>query len=196
LERAQPGDAQLFGDPKVLLRGANAYLVPDPELFRLRRFDPFLGTGLLADGCPFSFRVSADGRGYSAVEFLGPLDSLDRNYAHLRTPIVEPTWTPVFEGYRHVWSSATFASTTHYLGVWHRMDGGPGSLVAAYDVARASATILGKAVRTYDSVHYYFTVHQFMFTLVDEADASQPLVVATFERVPPAYCCGRRRRRT
>ena len=129
------------------------------------------------------------------VEILGPLESLDRDFAHLRAPLQHPNWTPSFEGYRHVMSSALYPPDSAYLGVWHRTNGEGGSLVAAYDDARRTATILGTSSRSFDAVYRFFSVHQYIFTLIDAPEASQPLYIATFERVPPADCCRSRRRR-
>jgi hypothetical protein len=92
-------------------------------------------------------------------------------------------------------SSPRYIGATAYLGLWHRTDGAPGSLVAAYEADGAPATRLGISDWTYDGVYPFFAVHQFMFTLVDAPDGADPLYIATFERLPPSSCCRRGRRR-
>lgn len=190
------GDALLSGRDDILLRRLDAFRVPHPERFRLRFLDPFRMTGIFSDGCPFALRL-AGGPGpneMGQIRFLGPLDSLDRNHAYLRLPRPQPSRSPSFEGYRQVMSSARLGGLS-YLGLWHRVDGSGGSLVAYYEEDGAPVTVLGTSRRTYDGVYYFFAVHQFMFTLVDEPEGSQPLYIATFERVPPADCCRRNHRR-
>lgn len=193
----QPTDVLLSGRQDVRLRRVDAFLVPDAQRFRFERFDPFIMSGVLDNGCAFRFRRAAEARASdnTEVEILGPIQSIDGDFATFRVPLQQPSWTPSFDGYQHVMSSAIYPGGSAYLGVWHRTSSQAGSLVAAYDDDREIAMILGTSTRSFDAVYSFFSVHQYMFTLVDMAEGSEPLYIATFERVPPVDCCRSRRRR-
>ncbi|HEX8193597.1 MAG TPA: hypothetical protein VF552_11935 [Allosphingosinicella sp.] len=191
-------DLTLSGRSDVLLRHVDALVVPQTETFKFRVFNPFNQTGILRDGCAFETRwaVRTGPDAHGEIRMLGPVESLGREHRYLRLPPApEPAWRPAFEGFRHFMSSPLYIGSTEHLGIWHHSDGSPGTLVALYGAEGAPVVRLGVAARTYEGVYYFFSVHQFMFTLVDEPNGAEPLYMVTFEKVPPANCCRSPRRR-
>jgi hypothetical protein len=182
----------------VFLRKLDALAIPRPELFKLRVFEAWSQFGTLQNGCPFEIHwIVPRGPGaHGEIRMLGPIESLGRDYAYLRLPPPPSApWSPSFDGWRHAMSTPLFIGATSYLGLWHRSDGGGGSLVARYEANGAPVTRLGTTHWTYDGVYPYFAVHQFMFTLVDEPEGSDPLYIATFEWARPVERRRRSRRR-
>lgn len=188
---SMPGEL-LVGRHDVVLRSRNGFAVSRPELFRFRRFDTFTMTGMLGNGCQFAFwwtgNPSIIGRGEIRIGEPGPLLS-DGD----RIPSTEAVGIPAFEGFRHAMSSTLVSDGSALIGLWHRADGAAGSLVASYAADGTAVTRLGTTSRTFDAVFPSFSIHQFVFSLIDEPEGSQPLYVATYEWVRPSVRRPRRR---
>lgn len=191
---AHPVDLLLSRRPHVQLLRLDALRVSQPELFRFRRFDGWNMSALLSDGCPAAFRTSAaNGRSGIEIRILGPESS--QTYRELLQPAwPQPSWVPSFPGYRHHMSSAMWPSGDSHIGLWRRLDGRPGSLVALYERDSRRVTRLGEARWNYDGVYPGFEVHMVRFILVDEPEGAQPLYMATYARSVPGACCRSRRR--
>jgi hypothetical protein len=192
------GHMLLSGRPSVALRRFHALRVSRPELFPFQRFESGAMRGTLSNGCPFQIWWSGNptALGVGEIRFLSTVPPLDPQYAYLQTtPDQPPSWTPFFDGYRHVMSSV-IAPGSSYVGLWNRTDGTPGSLVATYDVTGSRVSTVGTANWTYDGIYYGLAIHQFHFTLIDIPEGSKPLYIAVFEQVQaPGNCCRRSRRR-
>jgi hypothetical protein len=189
---------EVSGRPSVHLRKVFALQVSRPELFRFQHYEAGNMSGTLSDGCPFEFWWAGNPGGSRSweVRILSTVAPLDPRYAFLRVaPDPPPSWTPAFEGYRHVMSSPIYSDPT-YIGLWNRTDGRPGSLVATFNVSSSAVSTVGTSNWTYDGIYHHFAIHRFFFTLVDVPEGSALLYIATFEQEQPRdICCPRRRRR-
>lgn len=187
------GDMSFAGPRNVRLRRFHAVRTPRPELLPFQRFETGAMSGTLSNGCPFQIWWSGNpnAREVGEIRILSTVPPLDPQYSYLRmAPDPPPSWTPAFEGYRHVMSSAMGARA--YVGLWNRTDGRPGSLVATYDSRGSRVARVGTSDRTYDGIYYAFAIHQFFFTVVDVPDGPGPLYIAVFEQELPAGICCRR----
>ena len=196
-----PIDLLLTAHGHVSLRRVDALLLSRPELLRLERFNGWSLAGVSRNGCAIAFRAvpTAEIWTIEEVRILGPVEAVGPDYAYLRLPPPPPPrWSPTFEGYRHVMSSALDPQGATFIGLWHRTDGAR-SLVAMYGAEGARITRLGVANWAYDAVYPVIEIHTFGFTLVDEPDGSEPLYMTTYNWIQPSpyarRTTSRRRRR-
>lgn len=192
------GAEVLVGRRDVALRQLHAFRVSDPERVRFRRFGPSSYRGTLSDGCPFAFwwAGSPSAANQGEIRIPAPRELLAQDSSiFVATHAPPPDWIPTFRGYRHIMSSAVYIQGSDYIGLWRRVDGSAGSLVAYYRPEGARVTQLGTAQRNYDGVYPAPSIHQFFFTLLDEPAASELLYIATFEWVQSSPFSRPRRRR-
>jgi hypothetical protein len=183
--RDSPRQLRLRTSRGVSLRQIHAFRVSRPELFHFRRFDARMA-GILSDGCAVDFWWSASAGAYRVEEIriLGPVASLERSYGYLQLPPdPQPSWSPTFEGYRHVMSSEVSSPGLSYIGLWRRSGRAPGSLVVAYNVDRTRVVRLGTANWNYDGVYAQLSFHRgfYGFMLVDEPEGSEPLYMVVYD---------------
>lgn len=181
-----PTRLQLTGVPGLSLRQTQALRISRAASIRFTRFEPGHTTGILRSGCVLELWWSRSPGPYRVeeVRLLGPVEALGTDYSYLRLPAdPEPRWTPAFRGYRHVMSSELSPPGLSYIGLWHRTDGRPGSLVAAYNVDGTGVLRLGAADWNYDGVYAHFSMHAglYGFTLLDEPEGSDPLYMLVYD---------------
>ena len=191
------GNMLISGQPGLSLRRFHAVRAPRSELFPFQRFEAAAMRGTLSNGCPFQIWWSGNpqAQDLGEIRILSTVPRLDERYADLQlAPDPQPGWTPAFEGYRHVMSSAIFSGPS-YIGLWNRMDGRPGSLVAIYDPTSTAVRTVGTSNWTYDGIYHQFAIHHLFFTVVDFPEGPGPLYIAVFEREEPGSEPPSRRRR-
>lgn len=182
-----PQDLLLSAERGVALSRVEALIVSRPDLFHFEHFDGGHMAGILGGRCAVEFWWSRKAGPYEIEEIriLGPVESVGRYHAYLRMPQPpQPTRIPQFESYRHVMSSAISPSGLSYIGLWHRVDGTTGSLVAAYTAEGDAVVRLGTARWNFDGVYLNgmpFHEGEYGFTLIDEPDGTGPLYMVAYD---------------
>ena len=203
--RALVSADQLRGRQGVALLSQRAFIVASPSRMRFQRFAAGAMRGVLSDGCPFAFwrtgHPASIERGEIRIPRLEELSGPGWSFLG-QSPGPPPRSVPAFEGYRHVASGAAdrgnpataVADDAPYVGLWHRNDGGAGTLIAYHRSDGGGVIRLGTVGRTYDAVYAAQGIHDISFTLVKEPTDGEPLHIVTFSWSEPGACCRARRR--